>query len=297
MKPNPTLKKLGYSNSDRLVIIHTDDIGVSHASVQAFSDLWDFGIISSGATMVPCSWFSQVGAYCRAHPSVDMGVHLTLTSEWEGYRWRPLSTCDPSSGLIDDEGYFYRDETVVQERADAEAAKTETQAQVTQALKAGVDVTHIDTHMGTVAHPKFISAYVQLALEHKLPPMILRLDEAGYQKIGMDSETASFAAQFVVKLEEMGLPLLDHIFQMSLDQHSDRIDQVKNTLSEIPSGITHFIIHPSVDTPELRALTPDWPSRVADYQAFMSEDLKKWIINSGIQVIGYRPLREVMRKV
>ena len=91
MNPNPILKRLGFTSADRLVIIHTDDIGMCQASIQAYADLWDFGLISSGATMVPCSWFPQTAAYCRAHLGVDMGIHLTLTSEWEGYRRAALA--------------------------------------------------------------------------------------------------------------------------------------------------------------------------------------------------------------
>src|SRR5512137_730397 len=150
MHPNPVLRKLGLADDDRAVIIHTDDIGMCQASLAAFADLVDFGLISSGATMVPCPWFPEVAAYCRAHPSVGLGVHLTLTSEWDSYRWGPISTRDPASGMIDDDGYFYRRSEPVQECADPEAVLVELQAQVERALKAGIDVTHVDTHMGTV---------------------------------------------------------------------------------------------------------------------------------------------------
>ena len=108
MKPNPILKKLGYKNRDRLVIIHTDDVGMCHASIQAYTELFDFGLISSGATMVPCSWFPQVALFCRQKSKVDMGVHLTLTSEWNTYRWSPISTHRLESGMLDTEGYFHR---------------------------------------------------------------------------------------------------------------------------------------------------------------------------------------------
>ena len=87
MTPNPLLKKLGYSETDRLVIFHTDDIGMCQASLQAFKDLWEFGTISSGAVMVPCPWFPATAEFCRNNPEVDMGVHATLNSEWESYRW------------------------------------------------------------------------------------------------------------------------------------------------------------------------------------------------------------------
>lgn len=295
MNPNPVLRKLGFADDDRVVIIHTDDIGMCQATVSAFAELVDFGLISSGAVMVPCPWFPQVAAYCRQHPQVDLGVHLTLTSEHDHCRWGPISTRDPASGLIDEEGYFYRQSEQVQEHGDAAAIQLELQAQVDRALGAGIDVTHIDTHMGAVAHPKFIPAYVQLALQQGLPPMILRLDEAGWRKMGMDSETAAIAAQFVQQLEAQGLPLLDHLVALPLDQPTDRVELAEKTFGSLPPGLTHFIIHPAQDTPELRAITPNWQGRAADYQAFTSGELRDYVKNSGVQVIGYRALRELMR--
>jgi hypothetical protein len=294
MNPNPVLRRLGFADDDRVAIIHTDDIGMCQATVSAFADLVDFGLISSGAVMVPCPWFPQVAAYCRQHHQVDMGVHLTLTSEHDRCRWGPISTRDPASGLIDEEGYFYRQSEQVQEHGDPAAVQFELEAQVARALAAGIDVTHIDTHMGTVAHPKFVPAYIQLALQHGLPPMILRLDEAGWRKMGMDSETAVFAAQFVQQLEAQGLPLLDHLVGLDLDQPADRVELAKRTFGSLPPGLTHFIIHPAQDTPELRALTPTWQGRVADYQAFTSGELRDYVKDSGMQVIGYRALRELM---
>jgi predicted glycoside hydrolase/deacetylase ChbG (UPF0249 family) len=277
------------------VIIHTDDIGMCQASVSAFAELVDFGLISSGATMVPCPWFPLAADYCRKHPGVDLGVHLTLNSEWDLYRWGPVSTCDPDTGLLDNEGYFHRGQRETQENADPLAVQTEIEAQLQRALDAGIDVTHVDMHMGTVAHPKFIPGYVQLAVQRGLPPMILRKDQAGYEAMGIDSQTAALAAQLVGALEEQGIPLLDHLVGLELDQPDDRIEQAKRAFDDLPAGITHFIIHPAKDTPELRAITPDWQSRVADYQAFRRETLRKYIDQSGIQVIGYRVLRDLMR--
>ena len=294
MIPNPVLGRLGFADDDRVVIIHTDDIGMCQATVSAFADLVDFGLISSGAVMVPCPWFPQVAAYCRQHPQVDMGVHLTLTSEHDSCRWGPISTRDPASGLIDEEGYFYRQSEEVPAHGDAVAVQLELQAQVARALDAGIDVTHIDTHMGTVAHLKFIPAYVQLALQHGFPPMILRLDEAGWRKMGMDSETAAFAAQLVQQWEAQGLPLLDHLVALPLDQSADRVELAKKTFDSLPPGLTHFIIHPAQDTPELRAITPNWQGRVADYRTFTDEELCDYVKNSGVRVIGYRALRELM---
>jgi predicted glycoside hydrolase/deacetylase ChbG (UPF0249 family) len=294
MNPNPVLRKLGLADDDRVAIVHADDIGMCQATVLAFAELVDFGLITSGAVMVPCPWFPSVAAYCRQHPQADMGVHLTLTSEYDNSRWSAISTCDPATGLIDEEGYLHRRSEEVQAHGDTAAVQLELQAQVARALKAGIDVTHVDTHMGTVAHPKFIPTYVQLAVQYGLPPMILRLDEAGWRKMGMDSETAVFAAQLVQQLEAQGLPLLDHLVQLPLDQSADRVEMAKSAFSSLPPGLTHFIIHPAQDTPELRAVAPSWRSRVADYRAFTSQELRDYVKGCGVQVIGYRALRELM---
>lgn len=295
MYPNPVLRKLGFADDDRVVIIHTDDIGMCQATLPAFADLLDFGLISSGAVMVPCPWFPQVAATYRQHTGVDLGVHLTLTSEWEGYRWGPISTRDPASGLMDEEGYFYRRSEEVQAHGDAAAVQLELQAQVARALDAGLDVTHVDTHMGAVANPRFIPAYVQLAMQYSLPLMILRLDETGWREMGMGSETAVFAAQFVRQLEAQGMLLLDRLVGLPLDQPEDRVALAKETFDSLLPGLTQFIIHPARDTPELRAITPDWRGRVADYRAFTSKELRDYVRGSGVQVIGYRVLRELMR--
>ena len=296
MGPNPVLRKLGFADDERVVIIHADDVGMCQATLPAFADLVDFGLVSCGATMVPCPWFPSLAAYCRQHPEVDLGVHLTLTSEWDGYRWGPLSTRDPASGLIDEEGYLHRRSEAVYERADAAAVSVEMQAQVACALAAGIDVTHVDTHMGAVAHPRFIPAYVQLAVQHRLPAMMLRLDEAGWREMGMDGETAAFAARFVQQLEEQGLPLLDRLVGLPLDQAGDHVELARRTFDALPAGVTHLIIHPAQDTPELRAIAPDWAGRVANYHAFMSEALRDYVRNSGVQVIGYRAVRQLMRR-
>ncbi|BCX05120.1 MAG: hypothetical protein KatS3mg053_3058 [Candidatus Roseilinea sp.] len=294
MNPNPILKKLGFSDRDRVVIIHADDIGLSHASCAAFSDLWRAGIISSGAVMVPCPWFPKVAAYCRANPDVDMGVHLTLTSEWDVMRWGPISTRDPASGLLDDEGYFPRTTPAIQQSSDPEAVCRELIAQVERALASGISPTHADTHMGSVFHPKHMPAYVQIARQLKVPVMIPRLDEARLRRWGFEGEALAWAIGTLHALEEEGLPMVDHIVGMPLDQPEHRLAQVFAALDGLRPGITHFVIHPSLDTAEARAISPDLPSRIGDYETFMDERVREHIRRIGLQVIGYRHLKALM---
>jgi predicted glycoside hydrolase/deacetylase ChbG (UPF0249 family) len=294
MTPNPFLAKLGYSNNDRLVILHTDDIGMCHASVQAFKDLWAFGTISSGAVMVPCPWFPAVAQMCRENPEMDMGVHATLNAEWESYRWGPVSTTDIDSGLIDEAGYFHQWHPAVYEHAKPETVDAEVNAQIEKALAAGIDVTHVDSHMGTIMNPKFILAYVQAAAKRFLPSMLPQLNAKGMDLMGLSKEEKTSYMPIMNLLESMGAPMLDGILGMPLEHDREHIELAKKLLGDTPIGITHFIFHPSVDTPELRAIATDWPARVANYHAFMSDELKTFIEREDIQVIGYRALRDVM---
>jgi chitin disaccharide deacetylase len=266
------------------------------ATLTALADLFDFGLVSSAAVMVPCAWFPSLAKYCREHPQADVGVHTTLNCEWTAYRWGALSTCDPASGLLDGDGYMHQWPPATDEHATPQAVQAEIQAQLQRALAAGVDVTHIDTHMGTVAHPKFAAGYIQLALQHRLPAMIPRMDAASLEQMGLDPVTAAAQAAVIQQLEEQGVPMIDAMVGMPLDQPEGQLEIAKKLLSELPAGVTHFVLHPAADTPELRALAPDWASRAANYQTFLSPELRDFVRNIGIQVIGYRALRNILRK-
>ena len=295
MQPNPVLKKLGFSNSDRVVILHTDDIGMCQAALAAFIDLWENEAISSAAIMMPCAWAKPAAEYCRTHPGVDMGVHATITAEWDGYRWQALSTREPASGLMDRDGFLWQTSQETQAHATPEAVRLELQMQVRKALDWGVEVTHVDSHMGTVFHPKFMQAYIEAARQVQVPPMIPRADTSKLHLMGMDEENAAKFAAMIAQLEEEGVPLVDGMSMLPLDQPEGQLEIAKKMLSDLPTGVTHFLFHPSIDTPELRAIAPDWPSRVANYHTFMDPELKKFIKNLGIQVIGYHHLKQLIK--
>jgi len=195
--------------------------------------------------------------------------------------------------MIDAEGYFYRHSEETQLNGNPDAIQTELQSQLERAISAGIEVTHLDTHMNTVAHPKFVNGYLQLAIQHKLPFLFPRQDEAGFRKLGLNSEIASIAASLVNRLEEQGIPLVDHAAGLDLDKPLGRLEQAKQAMSDLPGGITHFIIHPSIETSELKAIAPDWQSRVADYKTFMDEKLRQHIEDIGVQIIGYKTLKEL----
>jgi len=282
-----------------VVIFHADDIGMSQASLSAYIDLIDFGLLSSAAVMVPCPWFPAAAAFCRdnqSNPKLDVGVHLTLTSEWRSCRWGPISTHDQASGLIDETGYFHARSVDVRTQANIGAVYQELQAQLKRALAAGLDITHLDSHMFTLFSPKLVPVYFELAFESQIPAFLFRYNQDRLQQMGYDQEAAGALARLIRAGEALGLPLLDDYYQMSLDYHEDRFEEAKQALDNLAAGITYFLIHPARDSPELRAMAPDWRSRVADYELFAREAFRDYLKDLGIQVINYRALRDLMRR-
>ncbi len=295
---NPILRKIGFASTDRVVILHADDIGSSQGTVAAYVDLVEAGAMSSAATMVPCPWFPAAAAFCRQHrddPRIDMGVHLTLNCEWSAYRWGPISTRNPASGLLDEEGYFHRREPAAQTEADLGAVERELSAQIDRALAAGIDVTHIDTHMLTLFHPRLLPIYLRLSQRYRLPAFLLRPDAEQLHRWGYGLDDAQEVAALVRQAEAAGLPLFDHADVMSLDRHEQRLEEAVERLTQAPPGLTYFLFHPAIDTPELRAFAPDWRSRVADYELFTSDAWRQAVREAGVQVVGWRAIRNVMR--
>lgn len=298
MPPNPALRALGLSPTDRAVILHVDDIGMGQASIAAFAELWELGTVSSGAVMVPCPWFREAVAWASAHPEADLGVHATLNAEWDGYRWGPLSTRDPASGLLDDQGYFPNDQAPIWEGADETAVWAEVGAQIRRAQAAGIDLTHVDTHMLTLSHPRFMPGYARMLGDLGLPGLLPRRYRdylSQYAFIGVAEGEA--VDTLLAALEGDGLPLLDGVEAMPLDDPTDNIGYAMRLLDGLqPGTINLVLLHPAVDTPELRAMCRDWPSRVANYEAFRSDEFRAYLRDSDLQVIGYRPLRDAQRQ-
>ena len=165
---------LGHRPGTRVVIPHVDDVAVGHGANRAFVELAGKGFVTTGSVMVPCPWFPEIVALAQQQPALDLGVHLTLTSESRACRWRPISTTAKVSGLIDADGYMWPDVPALRRHAHKGAVEAECRAQIEAALAAGLDVTHLDTHMGAAAAPEFAELYVALGREYRLPVLLPR---------------------------------------------------------------------------------------------------------------------------
>jgi predicted glycoside hydrolase/deacetylase ChbG (UPF0249 family) len=270
-------ERLGYAPDAKLLIVNCDDLGSSRSANVAVYDALRNGVATSASLMVPCPWARDAAASWRGE---DVGVHLTLNAEWETYRWGPITRA-PS--LLDGDGGFPRTIEDTWDHADLEEVRRECRAQVERAILWGFDVSHLDSHMGTLQlRPEFFDVYLELAIDFGLP---LRMGSAGGERIVgfpyralAEAEGAVFPDQFVLY---QGVGARRHI---------------ERTLFDLRPGVTEVYLHPAVDTDELRASHPDWAGRVEDH-AFLCHDpsLSDLIERAGATLIGYRELRDLQR--
>src|ERR1700737_3274229 len=171
--PKTVAERLGYPANARLLVIHADDFGMSHSVNRAIEESLEKHWVTSASILVPCPWFPEVARWAKAHPDADLGIHLALNSEWTTLRWGPVSAQPKGSSLLDPDGYLPLTTEYVASHAKISDVETETHAQVDKAKAAGINLTHLDTHMGAiVTTPDLIKVYLGLGQAYKLPLLL-----------------------------------------------------------------------------------------------------------------------------
>lgn len=287
-EPRSLAERLGYKPDDRLLIINGDDAGMCYAANAGTIESLEKGLMTSATVMVPCPWFPALADYARRNPRLDFGVHLTHTSEWKFYRWGPVAPRDQVPGLVDADGFLWRSVPEVYAHATPEEALIEGRAQIRRALAAGIDVTHLDSHMGTLQlDVRFVEVYRRLAVEFDLP--VRMASQATLEKFGQPHLRAQFAAQGLVFPD-------DFIYEELQDEPQDVKGFWLRVLRNLKPGVTELYIHAAKPTEELQAITGSWRTRGEEFATFTHEpEVRRTIEDLGIIRIGYRPLRELQR--
>lgn len=271
------VERLGYGPQDRLLIFNCDDVGSSHAANLACLEAMTSGLATSGTLMVPCAWAREA---VDMFAGLDLGVHLTLTAEYPGYRWRSLTG---GASLHDADGFMPANVAEVSARATPDDVRAECRAQIEQALAWGVDVTHLDSHMGTnQIDPRYFEIYVELAAEFALP---LRMVGPGLEaRLGFAGRDQAAAAGVVFNDE----------FVSQWGRPTD--DLLRSVLPKLGPGVAEVNLHPVLDGPELRGYDKKEPDiRVGDYAVAMDSGMAAFVAEQGFKPISFRPLRDLQR--
>jgi predicted glycoside hydrolase/deacetylase ChbG (UPF0249 family) len=280
-------ERLGYPADSKLLIIHADDLAVAHSVNSASFDAVDKNAVTSASIMVPCPWLTEVADYARSHPDADLGLHLTLTSEWKSYRWGSVAPSDKVPGLLGPDGTLWSNTPSVGQHAKPDEAEREIRAQIERALAVGIHPTHLDTHMGSVlATPEIFAVYVKLAHEFHLPFLAVRIP-------GADRLLAALSQQDII---------LDSLVMASPTVHADQWQEFYlNAVRDLKPGLNEMIVHLGHDDAELQAVTVDHPDygsawRQRDYNVITSPEFKQALQDHHVILVKWKDLQKLINQ-
>jgi predicted glycoside hydrolase/deacetylase ChbG (UPF0249 family) len=277
---------LGYPKDAKLLIIHADDLGVTHSENAASISALEKGSVKSASIMVPCPWFPEMAAYAKLHPEKDFGLHITLTSEWKYYKWGPVTPSAKIPGLVNKNGFFYSSVDSVIQNASSAEVENEIRNQVKRAIQFGIIPTHLDAHMYTIHHSLgFLKSYLKVGHEFNIPVFIYRQVESSLH-INLDT---------VVSGKDV---IVDTILTAEFENYKAGMSDFYSTgLKNLKPGLTYLIIHTAYDTDEMRAVTIEhegWGAawRQQDYDFFTSPMCAKLLKDNNIYVVTWREIRD-----
>jgi predicted glycoside hydrolase/deacetylase ChbG (UPF0249 family) len=279
---------LGYPKDSKLLIIHADDLGLSKSTNSAVIQAFDARGITSGSIMMPCPQAEEIAAYAKTHPGLDIGIHLTMTAEWDNYKWGGISPRDQIPSLLDSYGNFYASVEELAKTGKGTEAEKELRAQVDKAISLGVTPTHLDTHMGSVlANPELIGAYLKLSEVYHLPVLFPR----AYLGMLPPEIAKKFASSIF---------LLDNLYMLEPQMiGAEWIDAYKKGISELKPGLNQIIVHLAIDNEETRAICkghPDYGSewRQKDLDLVLGNELKDNLRAANVILITWKQIRDLM---
>ncbi len=285
--------KLGLPEDARIVVGHQDDIGMCHGANMAFLDLVGRGVITSASVMVPCPWFLEVAEMAAARPELDIGIHLTLTSERRTYRWRPLTGVSGAGGLVDGDGYFWRSAAEVRAHAHPGAVEAELRAQIEAARRAGIRATHLDCHMGTAFAPEFIDIYLRLGEEFDLPVLYTRFWNGDAAKAA-NAREAEVLERSVRRLEARGNPIFAEGIETPWVPHDGHRAVYEAIVDRIPSGLTFLSLHPNRPG-DIEAIDPEKAHcRIDEWRLFQDPAFTARLRARDLHLIGFREIAAAM---
>jgi predicted glycoside hydrolase/deacetylase ChbG (UPF0249 family) len=279
-------ERLGYPPDSKLLIIHADDLAVAHSEDAASFDALDKQAVTSASIMIPCPWLNEVAAYVKEHPDADLGLHLTLTSEWKTYRWGPVESKDKVPSLLDPTGYLWPDTPAAMHNLKADDAEREVRAQIERAIALGIHPTHLDSHMGVLfSRPDLFAVYVKLAREYKLPFLAVRSPDTPNELLSVLSDK-----DLVLDAVLIANPTI-----AAGDWKAFYSTAIKN----LKPGITEIIVHLGHDDAELQAVTVDHPDygaawRQRDYDVVTSPEFKKALQDNHVILIHWSDLKKLL---
>ena len=285
-------EKLGWPKGTRAVILHVDDAGMSYDSNIGAIRAIDEGAANSLSVMMPTPWVPQIVRGIKANPRHDAGLHLTLTSEWDVYRWGPVAGKLAVPGLVDEDGCLWDNVPLVIEHASPDEVETEIRAQLDRARTMGFEPTHMDSHMGTLfSDPRYLERYVKIGIEENIPVML----PGGHNTLisrGRPTQMEQYRA-LGKRLWDAGLPVIDDLHSSSYNWKSrEKTDEYVDAIRNLKPGVTMVIMHCTELTDVFPRISSSGDLRQGDLNAMLDPRFKQALEEEGIVLTTWRELKE-----
>ena len=275
-------ERLGHQADAKLLIVHADDLGMAHSVNAATIKAFESGLVNSGSIMVPCPWLPEIAAYAQSHPEADLGLHLTLTSEWRFYRWGPVLPKDRVTSLLDNGTYLYPTETEAAARIKATEVESEIRAQIDRARAFGIKPTHLDSHMGTLYQNKTLfEILLRVGRDNKLPILLPK-----------DMLAASELSALLTQKDIV----IDRMITIGPNVPADGWSKFySDAIKNLRPGVTELIVHIAYDDEEMRGATvdhPDWGAawRQRDFEFLTSATFRSLLKENNIKLVTWREI-------
>lgn len=290
-------EKLGWPAGKKVIMLHADDIGMCPEANKAAKKYLETGDIQSAAVMIPCPNAEEFITYAKNNPKMDVGLHLTLTSEWKTHRWGPVTDDAEVPGLLDEDKKLWHTVPQVVQHASAAEVEKEIRAQIEQSIAWGHRPDHIDTHMGTLfGDPSYVKVYMKVAEEYGIPANIIDISNptvlAEFRSKGypMDDTVVEMSENYT-------LPKLDYFTSApKAKTYEGKIGNFKELINSLEPGLTEIIFHPSVLTENLKGITGSWQQRSWEAQIFSDPDLIQFFKNEGIIFTNWQEIMQRFEK-
>ena len=285
-------EKLGYPVDSKVVMLHADDIGMCSEANEAVIPYLLNDQIQSASVMVPCPWFNDIADWYKKHPEMDVGLHLTLTSEWKNYRWGPVSNPSSVPELIDPEGYLWRGVIDVASRTPVVTIEKEIRAQIERAYERGIKPGHIDTHMGTLySKVEYAEIFFKVAMEYSIPANVIEFTPDRVQKFR--KQGYPITARLIESGRKYTLPKLDDFSSVPEGKnYQNKKDVFFDLIRNLEPGITEIIFHPSINTEGLKKITNSWRQRVWEAKMFSDPEVIQFLKNEGIIFTNWKEMMQ-----
>ena len=283
-------EKLGYPAGTKVLMLHADDIGMCYEANLAAKAYLTAGHIQSAALMVPCAWYNEMADWYKEHPDYDLGLHLTMNSEWKWYRWGPVAGRTKVPSMVDSDGYLWRSVFDTAAKAKPEEVEAEIRAQVERAIAKGTKPGHIDTHMGTLySRLEFTKACLKVAEEFHIPAMVVEQTPAVLEKF--KKQGYPITSESMKVLAGYKLPKLDD-FNPAPDgkTYEEKRENFFKLVRSLSPGLNEIIFHPSVQTDTLKAITGSWQQRAWESQMFADPAVHAFFEREEIQFTNWKQI-------